>query len=180
MTDIAVVPRAPKTPAIAFVFHDESKYVGKIRGRVSIIPAYADNLNSHITHYALYFAKSSSGLLSDTLGRPISVVAKGPTVLVATLPLTEIPASATHLAVFTRNGDIDMSVGITKPLDPQLNIYGDLGAYHTKTCAVWRRNGPDYHDIQGITLMPMVRDNVHLCVSPSDLTSMLAANLLPR
>jgi hypothetical protein len=148
------VPMAPKTPAIAFVFHDESKVPGKIRGRVSIIPAYADNLNQRITHYAVYFSRGGSGMLGDTIGNPVVVVEKGPQVIVATIPLVEVPQGATHLTLFTRNGPIDMPWGITRKLDEQLNIYGDLGTYRTKSCAVWRRNGPNYYDMQGMTLMP--------------------------
>eukprot|EP00300_Choanocystis_sp_HF-7_P002486 c11888_g1_i1.p1 GENE.c11888_g1_i1~~c11888_g1_i1.p1 ORF type:complete len:1759 (+),score=205.64 c11888_g1_i1:31-5307(+) len=146
---------APTVPATWFVFRDESRIPGVINGSLSIIAAYNDYKDTSISEYAVYFAKSENGRKKDLIGSPLLVLPKGPSILTGTIPNSVIPASATHLAVVTQNNGLLMAYGITRPLEMQLNIYGDLGTYHTHSCAVWRRNGPNYHDIQGFTVAPM-------------------------
>lgn len=150
----------PDMPPTAFVFHDECREPGVISGKLSILPAYNDHRNDRISDYVVYFCADEGGRLQDVVGLdPLLEIPKGDGVLTAFLPETAIPDGATHLAVFSRNKGLDMPYGITRKLEPQLNIYGNLGSYHTQGCAVWRRGGPSYFDMQGFTFSPTANFN---------------------
>lgn len=178
----------PTRPPTAFVFHDESPLPGFMIGNVSVVPAMNSHLDESITGYSLYFTdRESADIMYIVDKKPILFIPKPEDaggVVVGYLDNVTINENATHLLLVSTNNNGDMNYGITRPIQEQYNIYGNLGAYRTARCAVWRPGGPGYHDVQGFTFAPensflqqenmAVRFGGHLsCSDPGDPSQVL-------
>ncbi|MCB1160270.1 MAG: hypothetical protein KDK45_22395, partial [Leptospiraceae bacterium] len=101
-----VVFTSPTHAAEALNFTDTDGNKGYIAGNLSITKASDE---TDVTTYAVYFGSSAT----EIIGNPIAILSKTNQNISYTLASTAIPAMATHLLAFTKNGTVQMSTGVS-------------------------------------------------------------------
>jgi hypothetical protein len=104
-------PQAPTHPAAAVAIAGDSNHVcSLVTGDVTISRA-ADE--SDVTEYVVYWGSDAT----TKIGNPIGVLPKTGSNLVYPLANAVRPANATHILVFTKNGDAEMATGVAVAFD---------------------------------------------------------------
>ncbi|MGK5090930.1 DUF1566 domain-containing protein [Deltaproteobacteria bacterium TL4] len=124
ITDLGV----PTSAASSVAFTDTDLDGSQLAGDVTMTKASDEN---DVTHYVLYWGSSSSSKQSLT---PITTIEKTGSNLTYTFPNnTTIPSEATHLLVFTKNADGEMSSGVNVVIIEAVSPCTDLSVTFTDT-----------------------------------------------
>ncbi|NBW83061.1 hypothetical protein EBR21_15030, partial [bacterium] len=104
-TSFAIIDKGvPEHAAAGVAFTDGDEVGGKLAGDIVITKAANE---SDVTGYVVYFGSNATTKVSDTFIRDVEKTGSD---LAVSLPSgTDKPANATHLLVFTRNGDGKMA-----------------------------------------------------------------------